>query len=180
VTLTIAVDVDSVLNNLCDVWYDAYNKATGDTLRAADVKGWNTHEYAKFGDQIYDYLTADVVAACTPTEGAQDALKSLVEKHNIVIVTAVWPGTYDVKMKWLSTHFPYIKHIVCTSSKHFVQADVLIDDGMHNLAGFSGLYPVCFDQPWNQEWKDIRVKSWFEIPALIEQLEKELDDIGRW
>ena len=71
-------------------------------------------------------------------------------------------------MKWLDEYFPFIdsKKIVFCNDKSLIRADVLIDDGWHNLVNFEGI-KILYDYPYNQEVRNLRVKSWNEILKVL-------------
>ena len=48
--------------------------------------------------------------------------------------------------------------------KRVIAGDILIDDGIHNLeASVDTEIPICFNQPWNKEWKGLRINKLEEL-----------------
>ena len=172
--MIIAIDLDSTLNNLCAAWLDRYNQDSGERVRPDDIKCWDTHKYVKCGKQIYNYLTPDLFASLVPVPYAVGVTRGFVAAGDeLVIVSAMAPSTFDVKRDWCTQYFPHIPHFIGTHSKQFIRADILIDDGPHNLEAWRG-HAIAFDQPWNQTWGGQRAYSWLEMGVLVNQYAEEV------
>ena len=97
------------------------------------------------------------------------------------MVTASTYNQVEPKIKYcLEKHFPYLSwyDVFVTFHKQMIKADVLVDDGYHNLVGGEYL-KILLDKPYNQsnddEKNDIhRVYNWYEAYDLIKkEAEKE-------
>jgi 5'(3')-deoxyribonucleotidase len=165
----IALDLDSTLNNLLEVWLRFYNDDHQDNIKPENILTWDTHQYVKIGKKIYSYLNNPLVyQACTPLPRSQDVVKELHTKYGCVIVSACARGTHDAKKDWCVEHFPGVPFIA-THSKECIRAALIIDDKIETLQSFPGA-GICFNQPYNQEWTGLRVKHWFEVPSLVESI----------
>ena len=179
-SLTILIDMDDTLENLCTAWCVELNKRYGTTVLPSEIKEWNLQKsfpgltpneiYAP----LYDEAFWDTVK---PIPGAQEALKSLaIDGHRLLIVTASHPQTVCAKLnKVLFKYFPYIgyRDVIIASQKDVIHGDVRIDDNPENLiCAKDGSLRILYSQPHNKrfdaEANDIyRVDEWREILSLV-------------
>lgn len=169
---TIAIDLDSTLNNLLDVWLEDYNRVYGDALTPSHITTWDTHDHVKpeCGTKVYHLLTGDLIKRTRPVRHSVAVTRDMAAVgYTLVVVSSVGRGTYDAKREWLKEYFPHIPHFIATHSKGLVRCDVLIDDGVHNLedAQRAGIRAICFNQPYNQSWQGERVYSWLDIARMF-------------
>lgn len=180
--ITIAVDLDSTLNNLDDVWLlDIYNKMYNDNLTRDDLVRWDTHTYVKpeCGHKIYDILDQPGLFAnlglkddCT-VEG----FEYLYKTFDVYIASSC--ATMDHakdKLKWIEKHFPFFdtKRFIPIHHKYLLNTDFLIDDGPHNIEAFKQ-NGILVDAPYNREMKRtdyVRVKDWEDIVNFFQWTEK--------
>lgn len=182
-SLRIAIDLDSTLSNLESYWLQAYNADYGDLLAPDDLLSWETHLYVKpeCGTNIYSYLNeATLYLRCEPREGSQEVLRGLlVDGHDLLIVSSCVKGAFDAKQEWLMRYFPEIPrpNFIACHRKELIRADVLIDDGFHNLEHFPGLR-ILIDAPWNRsEYQErgttlsiLHGKNWGDIKQILEAI----------
>jgi len=102
-------------------------------------------------------------------------MNDLYKKHRVVLVTS--RGTviddslirlYSIKdtATWLrDMNISY--HSLHFTNKKDLKGDYLIDDGVHNLIA-TECNPICFDQPWNQEYDGLRVNNWLELEKVFD------------
>ncbi len=162
-----AVDQDQVLANLMSKWIYTYNQEWNDNLKEEDITDWDICKFVKpeCGKLVYDiikrpgfYLDLEVISGAK--EGVQALLDMGVE---IAVVTASPMTAYKEKHEWLMQHFPMLDRIVFATDKSWIKADVMIDDGSHNLESFKG-FKMLYDAPWNRTDKRFfRVGNWSEI-----------------
>lgn len=169
--------MDSVLNNLLDVWLGMYNTDYNDTVKVTDITQWDLTKFVKCGKGIYEYLSLPILyEQCTPTPYAAEVITSLQKKHEIYVVTAAINfKAIPYKFDWLQTHYPMIKkkQYITMYEKKMFSGDVLIDDGIHNLLAFHQFDPlrnrcIVYDQPWNRGNKQFqRAKNWNDVERLV-------------
>ena len=174
--LTILVDMDDTLENLCEVWVDYLNEIYGTNVKLTDVTQWDMTKVFPIltRSEIFDVLTeANLWERVKPLPGAVEYLEKLInDGHRIVIVTSASPETISVKLnKVLFKYFPYLtyKDVIISSQKQMIKGDVLIDDAPHNLENGSYL-KMLFDAPHNQTYDrpdTIRVHNWKGIYDAI-------------
>lgn len=146
--LTILVDIDSIVANLTDPWFAAYNKDYDDDLHMSRVDIWHTHQLAKpeCGKKIYDYLTPELISSLEPLDGSVRHVNKLRDDgHQVVFVTAVAKAEQNsnARVQWIQKYFPWAttKDVIITSAKYLIKGDVLIDDAPHNLAAYHEAWP---------------------------------------
>lgn len=173
--MRIAVDVDSVLNNLHDGWCSWIQQNLDRGFR---MEAWTDYDVAKCtsaGITAHRYLDLPfVLVEQDVMPGSQDALRRLGEMgHEVFICTAVSPRHVPGRARWLERNFPFIdsKHWVFTPAKHLLDVDYLIDDCLDNFKGFKGT-PIIFDHPWNRTPLGrfcFRVFDWDSILSIFEE-----------
>jgi 5'-nucleotidase len=172
--MRIAVDLDSTLNVLMPAWLDWYNAHYNDDLTDADITQWDIHELVRpeCGARIYDFLRLPGVFSSLPIQySAAEVMERLCAEHDVRIVTA-WSnssvGVVVDKRAWVQEHLPFFnpRHMIFCCDKSFIDADVLLDDGIHNLEAFRG-YSVAYAQPWNAGSGFETVCDWPAFERLI-------------
>lgn len=169
--MLIGVDLDSVLNNLNEVWINVYNEKYNDSLTLEDIKCWDMSKYVKCGNEIYNILDETHLENLQPQPYAIEVTKRISEKHKIFVVSASEYYNVPVKVRWLNKHFSHIKTeniIFCHDKSLLSGLDMLIDDGLHNITSFSRNV-IVFDQRWNRDAPDFypRAKNWLEIEQIL-------------
>jgi 5'(3')-deoxyribonucleotidase len=149
--MRIGLDVDNTLNTLEVPWV----KWIAATIRPGFTKeqwtSWDIDELLG-SDRVYDFLwIRGSFRNLDPQPGARSALEYLADNNELFAVTASTAETWVEKEAWLLANFPMIpkKNFIVCSRKGLLDLDVLVDDGLHNFAGFKGT-GIVYDQPWNQ------------------------------
>lgn len=179
----IAIDQDWVLAKLTDKWVKTYNAIFDDNLEIEDIKGWNIADYVKpeAKDYILNILNLHkFYRDLEVVKDAQRVIEKLSEDYEIIIVTDPFTRmSFKSKYDWLREHFPFIepRNFVFTGNKSVIQADYLIDDGVHNLETFKGK-ALLFDAPYNREdTRFYRVLNWQDIEHLFDY---KLDEVEKF
>ena len=155
--LRILVDIDDVINNLLDCWVALLNKKHDLNANAQDLKEWNVQA-------IYPSLTIEEVyrpmyeneiwKTIAPRPTSVKYMKKMIDDgHDVVIVTASVYQTLPAKMDWLFSTFPFLSwdNVIIARRKQLIKADVLIDDGIHNLEG-GKFFKILMDSPNNRHY----------------------------
>jgi 5'(3')-deoxyribonucleotidase len=155
--ITIAFDVDGVLADLCTAWLNKYNKDYKDTLTPYDITEWDTAKFVKpeCGNKIFEYLVPKLWKSVKPIDGGIECVQfARKNDYRVIFVTSVYKEA-GAKYDWLMEHSffdgiakPKMDYYE-GSDKSLICADMLVDDGLHNLKTFKG-FPLVFDQPWNR------------------------------
>ena len=175
--MTIAVDVDETVAALMPEWIARYNENHRDTLDHKNVSHWDVDKFVKpeVGKAVYSILNdADLYECVCPINGALAGVRKLHEMgHRVIFVTSCVGPQMHPKKQWLHRHGFMdaaghdTEYIVC-HDKSLIRADIIIDDGPHNLEGFVG-GKILFDAPHNQsEERFCRAKNWEVVVDAIE------------
>lgn len=165
--MIIAIDLDSTLNNLCDTWLAECNTRHSCNVTSNDILTWDTHLYVPCGADIYKLLRPFLFRKCKPLPGAIEVTQRLSQQHTLICVSACARGTFDTKKRWLARYFPHIKTFIAAHDKQYINCDVLIDDGPHNLEAIGVDKGIAFDYPYNHAWQGKRVHSWHEVENVL-------------
>lgn len=167
---SIAIDLDTVLNNLNDEWLKRYNADYDDNITNGDLLTWNIASFVKCGNKIYDYLKEPgFFRNLKPQPNAIEVTKWLEDYFDLCIATAYVPEACVDKAEWVDKYFPHIgsKNIIFCNDKGKILTEYLIDDGGHNIEAFRGK-GVVFDQPYNRYLTEYpRVHNWMETQAYF-------------
>jgi 5'-nucleotidase len=167
--LTIAVDLDTTLNNLEEVWVDRYNRDYNDTLTPDDLVVWDTSTVVKpeCGMRIYDYLNEPgFFLNLGIKRDARTVMEYLQTFAEVYIVTAYHHSWCKDKGDWVAKCLPNfnLSNLVFLNDKFMFRADILIDDGAHNIEAYMQDV-IVFNAPHNQHLENrfTRVNNWLEI-----------------
>lgn len=184
--MRILIDVDNTIENLLVAWTGTLDERYSTGVTPEDLTDWDllkcfpglTHE------QIFGVLKDDGFwKKVGPIKGAPENIKKLIDDgHEIYLCTAT--DRFDIRPKFedvIMRYFPFIswKQIIVCENKQMIKADMLIDDGIHNLIG-GDYIKILFHQPHNasfdaEENGMIRLKTWDEIYDYISELTKTGD-----
>jgi len=168
----IAVDIDDVTVELVSYLLKRYNKEYKDTVQEADIKSWEMHEYLKpeCGKRIYEYFDPNrnplLYSRVKLVDGVKEGISRLrKDGYEIVFATASY---HEGKFSRLKREglIESDKEFVIAKNKRYVNADYLIDDGMHNVEAFRGT-GIIFTREWNKMYAGLRVDSWDDIIKML-------------
>lgn len=170
----IAVDMDWVLAKLTQKWVSYYNTIFNDDLKIEDIKSWDITQYVKPEAKEYMVNILNIHKFYRDLEVVEDSqrvLKKLSNDYEIIIVTDPFTRmSFKSKYDWLGENFPFIpsENYVFTGNKSIIQANYLIDDGVHNLEVFKG-YGLLYEAPYNEtEDRFYKVKNWQDVEHLFD------------
>ena len=176
----VAVDVDSIVNNLIEKLIELYNKTYDANLTLDDLNDYDFFKCLQYDDaqHLMDLLNEKKLwDSLSPRKGSQRGIKHFVDQnYEVYFATATAPVTFPWKVAWLQKYFSVVpeKNIICINNKGLLKADVLIDDNIDNL--LSGYYGrVCLDYPWNRDVHDdihdiFRAYNWDEIVGIVDKI----------
>lgn len=174
---TILVDVDGVVSNLVKECLGWYNRDWNDKLKYEQIVDWDIAKFVKpeCGKKFYDYFSnPDIYNCVEEIQDSKECIQTLRGYgYKIIYLTS---GFFPAKAKWLYNHgyltsksWEYATDIVVTTDKSLIKADLLIDDGYHNIVDW---HPsLLFTQPWNKKYmvNGSRVDNWSEIVRKIKE-----------
>lgn len=178
--LRVGVDVDQAVVDAADGWLGFL---IGSSVNQVDWDKWDEdrsqwdYDLTKYivdfeGDPLKYWKQAGLYDTLTPIEGSEVCINTLKEYIDFVFITHCVGDHYRSKVDFLNKFFPDVPVIV-TSSKGFVDVDVMIDDRLDFLDQFGDntlkvLFPSEYKQ--NIEKKNnIRdeYKSWQDIQTML-------------
>lgn len=181
--MIIAIDVDNVLNNLCEAVLSVYNEDSGDSLNLFSIRSYYIENYVKpaYRKTFKNYFINKAVwKRIKLIKDCQQYVAALFrEGHTILFVTSTEPENLKKKANWLQRNFPYVdigKSLFSCPIKQYMEGiDILIDDAAHNLEGakYKG---IILDYPWNQDFvtdnkQFFRARNWKEIYETIKKID---------
>lgn len=186
--MRIAVDQDQVICKWVERVLEWYNEDYKTNFTRDDIKNyWAMQDI--LGVQGKPFIRAamrypEMYRDLDEVEGAIAGMKSLTDLgYDVVIATAVPRSAgiaYHGKLEWLRRRMPWfnLDNFIAIQRKDLLAADVLIDDGPHNIEAWvkSGRECIIFDAPWNQGIKEsdfvYRAKNWDEVLARIKRIDE--------
>ncbi len=177
-SLTILIDMDDTIELLVDAWVDHLNAKYGYNTTVEDVVDWDVTKAfpGLTREQVYSVITEpEFWRSVKPVPGASEVIKGFLDAgHKVYIVTASGHDQVYSKMEnVLFKYFPYFTFddVIITTHKQLIKADILIDDGFHNLVG-GDYHKILVDAPYNRQFDAeangmVRVYNWEEIEREV-------------
>ena len=182
--MVLCVDVDDVVCNLQEVVIDLFNKRYGANYKLEDFTEFDIMNILPTQDAIVMrdmYGETGLYDKVKPMPGSQKALEKLVNfGHQVYLVTAAIPKTYDEKVAFIKRFFPCIdeSHIICMKHKWLLNCDVMIEDNLQTLLEKPHYLRILMNRPWNQSSKDWvyginRCNNWSEILEVVNKINEQ-------
>lgn len=170
----VLIDLDGVVRDFVGSLIRVYNRVHPEH-QVQLVNSRQLEDFFPIGPAIYRFMepgfVEEIIQDARPYPGALEALKGWKNEYEIVVVTSqpdvIKASTYI----WIGKHDLPTNEVHITYQKSEVAGLALLDDFTDNLQEFadSGRLAVCLDQPWNQQWQGLRVKTVDEFFQLIQQ-----------
>lgn len=176
--LTVLVDMDDTLENLCETWVEYLNERHGTNIHIDDVKEWDmtkafpTLSKTELFAPLYE---EELWKRVKPLPDSVEYVKRLLDDgHKVIVVTASHQDTVAYKLNnVLFKYFPYLtnRDVIVASQKQLIYGDILIDDAPHNLEG-GNYYGILVTAPHNQAYDAeahgfVRANTWKEIYSIV-------------
>lgn len=178
--MRIAVDIDGVLRDFVGQVNKVYEEDFPGDTTPLPVTAWDMHQFYPLGQRdpkafwnwVFKRRGFSIFKYASPYTGSREMLDELRKQgHHICLLTTQPPGNESLTCDWLKIEGVTYDSLIFSREKGMFEYDILLDDGVHNLEKVTKGLPVCFDQPWNQEWKGVRVKSYQGFLDVVEQLQ---------
>ncbi|QER42857.1 hypothetical protein F1847_08930 [Thermodesulfobacterium sp. TA1] len=171
----IAWDVDDVLNNLMESWFEWYKMGKNLNLKYQNLK--ENPPYKILGISLDEYLISldefrlsNFYQEMQPREEVLKWFKTYGEKFRHIAITSTPISTASTTSQWVFKHFgKWIRtfHFVPSSRKDITapiydqnkadflkwlgKVDIFIDDNEENInqAKALGIFTILFPAPWN-------------------------------
>lgn len=180
--LTILVDADDTIHYLCEGWVWYLNMKYGTRVDWQTIDQWNLEPFfpSLTSDEVEGALMDDGLWPCIQyiPEAAEYIRRLREDGHKVYLVTASDYHTIKAKMETcVFRNLPFLTwdDVVVTSHKELVMGDVIVDDGLHNLAVSPCNTKLLFHAPHNVSFNAEkagyhRVFTWEEAYKVIEKL----------
>lgn len=165
----VILDIDDVLLDCNEAAIRKLNAETGSNYTLEDITAWGI--LGNTLDQRLRYFQDPAfMGSLKPLDGAVEFVEALCKVAEVCICTSVTPECAGVRVQSILDHFPMIKanNIIIGNRKDLLKADVILDDGYHNLMNSEVRYPVLLRRPWNKGITGITsVSNYQEFLTLI-------------
>lgn len=176
----IAIDMDDTMVFLMKAIRTHHNTLHPDHALTYEEMAAFKHEVFHPDYDLMEYLQTE--SSYTDLELMDEyvvpEIKKLHEKYDVIIVTSAFAGAVSGKWKWMQKYLPFIPHknFITCGRKDLVNADVLIDDAIHNVHDWtaSNRPAIVPSHHWNQELKGTTlvtmVDGWKDMCKIVEQV----------
>lgn len=185
--ITLLVDMDDTIEHLIPAWVEWLNAKHGKEVKADDVSDWNMQKFypTLSADEVYAPLYIDEFwLTIKPKQDAIHYLSLINEMgFNLYICTNSNYKTIRCKLEHIiDQYFPFISwsRVINIVHKQMINADILVDDGIHNLVG--GAYrKILMTASHNRNYDAtgngmVRVHNWKEaFDKIIEHADQILE-----
>ena len=187
--MRLCFDVDNALCNTTECVLDYINEwLAGTDLKIKDLKSYWIEDALP---ERYKWVVplafqqSEMWKNVKMIDGAAAAIEKLYnEGYEVYFATATTAENFRKKLSFLERNLPffpkgYIKqNSISIKKKQLLNVDVLVDDYLGHLTGRRRYISLCYDYPWNRDYKEngdtfIRVYNWDDIY-------KEIVSIARW
>jgi 5'(3')-deoxyribonucleotidase len=160
--MIIAFDSDDVLFDLNGKIVDCWNSEHERQTKFSDIVKWDFWRTLESGSAEWVHALwarPGFYRDLEPLEGAVESLNRLHEQgHTLLVVTSIVEGerVYADKRALMLERFPWFdtRNYFGGGNKQYVGADVLVDDGEHNVQACIDARrgsPILFERPWNRQ-----------------------------
>lgn len=168
----ILLDQDEVLAETMEYLVSLWNEDFNDNKTIEDIFCWDLS--VCLGPEANKYFSKKGFFKNIPRNPQLEEIEQMAEKYDLFIVTTAPPAAHEDKIMWIKEQMSWfpIKNVIFTDRKDTVWADVLLDDGVHNLTDFSSIgLSVKYQRSHNKEHKQfLSVSSLKEFHVLMDSL----------
>lgn len=157
--MRVLIDMDAIVVDMNTPWYETFNRETGDDLSHEKVVDWDCGKFITKSTpgHLYGILTRPgFYDDMKPLPGAIAGVSMLAELGHEIRFCSASPGpdASRAKMEWVDRHFAHRgwrghKVVILTHDKHWVDANVLIDDSPSNLRAWQER-AIAIEYPYNR------------------------------
>lgn len=175
----VLVDMDGILANLAKQWLATYNEENDDNVRVRDITTWEMHHHVKIGKGIYKIPGRKGYFDKTPPmPGAIAGFKALKKHgHEVIVCSSPYnPDSCRAKQEWCARYLgTRWSDVTLTHKKHWMNADVIIDDKPTTIAEFKAMdrETVTIAYPYNASVEhlcDLRAQNMMKSQDAWEEI----------
>lgn len=169
--LKVLFDMDNVISDFASTVIPRLNERFGKSYKVEDIISWDLTKY--YGADVFSVLNEE--GLFLGFKPKNDALTEFPKIYNdarfdVWIVTSCGStNEYAEKVVWMKKYFPDfpISRLIPCSEKDTIWADMLIDDGLHNLTSYEYVgEPVVYDMPHNRKFEDGKVVTYKRLHSM--------------
>ena len=177
----VLIDVDDTIEDLLPAWCSVLNETHGRDVHPRQITEWDIGKFfpGLTKAQLYaPFSGREIWERIKPKNKAVKYVRQLMnDGYDVYLCTTTdYRNIRDKYDLVIRRYFPFISwsHVIVTSKKQLINADFLIDDGVHNLEG--GNYTkILMTAPHNKKYDAetngmYRVGNWKEAYKLIGKL----------
>jgi 5'(3')-deoxyribonucleotidase len=111
-----------------------------------------------------------------------DELRKINQDYDLIIVTSAFAHSVPDKWEWLQEHLPFITKdkFITASRKYLINADILIDDAIHNVLDWTttGRPAIVPSHHWNQKLLTLNnnritmIYGWHGVKEIVDNILK--------
>jgi 5'(3')-deoxyribonucleotidase len=176
----VAVDMDDTMVYLMKAIMKHHNELHPDAkLEYKDMAAFR-HDVFHPDYEIMDLLVKPETYADLELfdEHVIDEMKKLNEEYDVIIVTSAFPEAVPGKWIWMQKYLPFIpqRNFITASRKDLIQADILIDDAIHNVEDWvkSGRPAIVPMHHWNEELLGLEgvipIYGWHGMKEIVDNV----------
>jgi 5'(3')-deoxyribonucleotidase len=110
-------------------------------------------------------------------------LEAINKDYDLIIVTSSFAENVDEKWQWMQKYLPFVPHrnFCAFSRKDLIQADILIDDAIHNVVDWveTGRPAIVPSHHWNQELAKLdgvtMIYGWHGMKEILDDILSPLE-----
>jgi len=139
--IKVLVDIDDTIIDTLGSWCQWLNRHFGTSVEPNEITCWDIKRFFPklTAEQVYSPLYSPLFwLGIRPKEHAEKYLKKLSKEVDLYLCTDSNIDTISEKVMAIAEEFPSIdwhNKIIVTPNKQLIDADILIDDAVHNLIG---------------------------------------------
>lgn len=197
----IAIDNDDVLFPFVETFFRFFNAKYQTNYSLSSQLQYKLDQTLGLTEEetmeaIFDFYASKEILQMEPLSGAKQALATLKNEHDLVLITARPTFTTDITIQAVEKYFHNIFkeiHLTNSFSKSELKTtkaklcketgvSLLVDDSPINAAECieEGIPLILFERPWNKNMSSSQflpdmlylAQTWPEVVALIQQISK--------
>lgn len=156
--MRILIDLDEIVVDLLRKWLRVYNHEWNDALTVSKITSFDITRCVKpeCREKVYDIIRrVGFFDHLQPLPGAVEGVKNLVAAgHGVYFASDPAGGdSARAKIEWVIKHFGWSNKLLLLRNKHWLDADLLIDDKPRNIVAWArkpGCATMTIAYPYNK------------------------------
>lgn len=165
----ILVDVDDVLFDCNGYALRLCSQRTGKKYNIENITGWGLLGIPE-DERLELFKDPEFFKKQRAYPGAKEFLKKLQKKAEVELATSVPPEFMSIRGQRIYEELGFsLDRVIMAPRKASLRADMMLDDGFHNLSSAGVKHPVLFRRPWNHGMSGMcAVNTYDQFLALVD------------